>query len=44
MFSRGLDIVVVARVGANAINYDDTESALLHLMKLHHAINVEQEN
>ena len=35
MFNSGLDIVVIARVGADAIGYRKIESALLHLMKLH---------
>ncbi len=35
MFNSGLDIVVIAREGANAIEYREMESALLHLMKLH---------
>ena len=30
----GLDIVIVARVGAKDKNYDDISSALLHLAKL----------
>ncbi len=34
-FLSGLDIVVVARVGAREKNYSEIESALLHLMKLH---------
>ncbi len=34
-FLSGLDIVVVARVGAREKNYKEIESALLHLMKLH---------
>ena len=35
MFNSGLDIVVIARVGADATGYREIESALLHLMKLH---------
>ncbi len=31
----GLDIVVVARVGAKGKEYNEIESALLHLIKLH---------
>lgn len=31
----GLDIVIVARVGAKDKNYKDISSALLHLAKLH---------
>ncbi len=34
-FLSGLDIVVVARVGAREKNFSEIESALLHLMKLH---------
>ena len=34
-FARGLDIVVVARAGAKDKSYNEIESALLHLMKLH---------
>ncbi|NLL72226.1 MAG: ribonuclease P protein component [Clostridiales bacterium] len=31
----GLDIVVVARIGAKGKNYYEIEKSLLHLMKLH---------
>lgn len=31
----GLDIVVVARIGAKGKNYFELEGSLLHLMKLH---------
>lgn len=31
----GIDIVVVARIGAKGKNYFEIESSLLHLMKLH---------
>jgi ribonuclease P protein component len=34
-FLSGLDIIVVARVGAKGKDYSEIESALLHLMKLH---------
>lgn len=34
-FLSGLDIVVVARVGARGKVYSEIESALVHLMKLH---------
>ena len=34
-FLNGLDIIVVARVGAKGKDYREIESALLHLMKLH---------
>lgn len=32
---RGLDIVVVARAGLKGKGYNETESAMLHLLKLH---------
>ena len=34
-FEKGLDIVVVARVSANDRSYQEIESALLHLGKIH---------
>ncbi|MDF2510214.1 MAG: hypothetical protein K0S04_80 [Herbinix sp.] len=34
-FVNGLDIIVVARVGAKGKDYNEIQSALLHLMKLH---------
>ena len=40
VFNSGLDIVVVARSGAASVGYDEIESALLHLAKLHHMIKV----
>ena len=40
IFNSGLDIVVIARNSASAITYQETESALLHLAKLHHIINM----
>ncbi len=40
VFSRGLDIVVVARVGAAEVGYYEIESALLHLAKIHEIIKV----
>lgn len=39
----GLDIVVVARMGAKEKNYYEIESSLLHLMKLH-GILIKYEN
>ena len=39
IFNSGLDIVIVARKSAFQISYTDTESALLHLGKLHHVLN-----
>ena len=38
MFNRGLDIVVIARVSAKEISYQETESALLYLGSLHHIL------
>ena len=35
MFNSGLDIVVIARSGAADLGFDNVESALLHLSKLH---------
>ncbi|MCR5509117.1 MAG: ribonuclease P protein component [Lachnospiraceae bacterium] len=35
MFNSGLDIVVIARSGAAGLNYNNVETALLHLLKLH---------
>ncbi len=40
VFNSGLDIVIVARVSAASVGYDEIESALLHLGKLHHIIKV----
>lgn len=34
--NRGYDIVVIARAGLKDKNYFETESAMLHLLKLHH--------
>ena len=39
VFNSGLDIVVVARVGAKECGYREIESALLHLSKLHNIIS-----
>ena len=36
IFNSGLDIVIVGRPGAAAVGYEEVESALLHLGKLHH--------
>lgn len=38
MFSSGLDIVAIARVGADKADFHKIEAALLHLMRLHNAI------
>jgi len=43
VFNSGLDIVVVARVGAKECGYREIESALLHLSKLHNIICNESE-
>ena len=40
VFNSGLDIVVVARPSAASVGYEEIESALLHLAKLHHLIKV----
>ncbi|MCM1063215.1 MAG: ribonuclease P protein component [Eubacterium sp.] len=40
VFNSGLDIVIVARQSAASVGYDEIESALLHLGKLHHIIKV----
>lgn len=34
MFNSGLDIVVIARQGAQNITYNELDSALLHLMRI----------
>ena len=39
-FNSGLDIVIVARPSAASVGYDEIESALLHLGKLHHIVKV----
>ncbi|MDD3138183.1 MAG: ribonuclease P protein component [Lachnospiraceae bacterium] len=38
-FQCGLDIVVIARVGANGRSYNEVDSALLHVGKLHNIID-----
>ncbi len=40
VFNSGLDIVIVARPSAATVGYEEVESALLHLSKLHHIIKV----
>lgn len=37
-FNSGLDIVVIARAGAKGRNYQEIESAVLHLCKLHKVV------
>lgn len=41
VFNSGLDIVIVARPGASSSTYQDVESAILHLGKLHRIITEE---
>ena len=38
MFNSGLDIVVIARIGAKGKDFKEIESAFLHLAKLHKII------
>ena len=38
IFNSGLDIVIIARPGAAAVGYQEVESALLHLSRLHHIV------
>lgn len=40
VFNSGLDMVIVARVGAADVGFYEIESALLHLAKLHEVIRV----
>lgn len=40
IFNSGLDIVVIARPNAASIGYQEVESALLHLGKLHKIIKI----
>ena len=40
IFNSGLDIVIVGRPSAATVGYNEVESALLHLSKLHHIIKV----
>ena len=39
IFNSGLDIVVIARNSASRVSYEEIESALLHLAKLHYIFN-----
>ena len=39
VFNSGLDIVIVARKGASEVTYAETDSAILHLGRLHGIIN-----
>ena len=38
----GYDVVVIARAGLKGKGYKETESAMLHLIKLHHIYNKEE--
>lgn len=40
VFNSGLDMVIIARPSAASIGYEEAESALLHLAKLHHIIKI----
>ena len=40
IFNSGLDIVVVGRKSAASVDYEEIESALLHLAKIHHMIKI----
>ena len=40
IFNSGLDIVIIARKSAASAGYEEVESALLHLGKLHQIIKV----
>ena len=40
VFNSGLDIVIVGRPSAATVGYNEVESALLHLGKLHHIIKI----
>lgn len=40
VFNSGLDIVIVARPSAASVGYEEIESSLLHLGKLHHIIKI----
>ena len=44
VFQKGYDIVIVARAGAKDKTYNEIESALLHLGKLHNIIDESVEN
>ncbi len=36
---KGIDIVVIARVGSKDRKYNEIESAFMHLSKIHHILN-----
>jgi ribonuclease P protein component len=44
VFQKGYDIIIVARAGAKDKTYNEIESALLHLGKLHNIIDESVEN
>lgn len=37
---KGYDIVIIARANLKGKNYEDTESALLHLLRLHKILSI----
>lgn len=39
LFNSGLNIVVIARKGADELDFHQTEKSLMHLMKLHKILN-----
>ena len=39
LFNSGLNIVVIARKGADELDFYQTEKSLMHLMKLHKILN-----
>ena len=39
LFNSGLNIVIIARKGADELDFHQTEKSLLHLMKLHKILN-----
>lgn len=40
IFNNGLDMVIIARNSASHASYQEVESALLHLAKLHHILKI----
>ena len=40
IFNSGLDIVAIARNSASSVSYNEIESALLHLAKLHQILKI----
>ena len=40
IFNSGLDIVVVARKSADSVGFEEIESALLHLAKIHQILKI----